>query len=45
MGSDTDLAPIRREAIIWDKDGPVYDAYMRHSASVSLIITMFNKYK
>ena len=36
MDSDNDLAPIRRQAIIWASDGLVYDAYIRHSISMSI---------
>ena len=35
IGSDSGLAPTRRQAIIWTNDGPFTDAYMRHSASMS----------
>ena len=28
------LAPTRRQAIVWTKDGKFTDAYMRHSASM-----------
>ena len=34
-GSDNDLAPTRRQAIIWTNDDKVTDAYMRHSAPMS----------
>ena len=33
--SDNGLAPIRRQAIIWNNDDKFTDAYMRHSASMS----------
>ena len=35
IGSDNNLAPGRRQAIIWTNDDLFTDAYMRHSASVS----------
>ena len=35
FGLDNGLAPTRRQAIIWTKDGKFADAYMRHSASMS----------
>ena len=31
IGLDNGLAPTRRQAIIWTKDGKFTDAYMRHS--------------
>ena len=36
IGPDNGLAPIRRQAIIWTRDGLFTDAYMRHSASNEL---------
>ena len=36
IGSDIGLAPSRRQAIIWTNDGWFTDAYIRHSASMSL---------
>ena len=35
IGSGNGLAPTRRQAIIWNNDGYITDAYMRHSASMS----------
>ena len=35
IGLDNGLAPTRRQAIIWTKDGKFTDEYMRHSASMS----------
>ena len=35
IGSEKDLAPTRRQAIVWTNDGLFTDAYMRHSASMS----------
>ena len=32
IGSDYDLAPNKRQAIIWTSDGWIIDIYMRHSA-------------
>ena len=40
IGSDNGLAPTRRQAIIWTKDGQFTDAYMRNSASM----TQFTSY-
>ena len=34
-GLDNGMAPTRRQAIIWTRDGKFTDAYMRHSASMS----------
>ena len=34
-GSDNDLAPTRRQDIIWTNDDKVTNAYMRHSAPMS----------
>ena len=34
FGLDNDLAPARRQAIIWTNGGLFTDAYMRHSASM-----------
>ena len=34
IGSDNDLAPTRRLAIIWTNDGLITNAYMHHSASM-----------
>ena len=34
-GSDNGLAPIRQQAIIWNKDGKFTDAYIHHSDSKS----------
>ena len=36
IGSDNGLVPIRPEAIIWTTDDYFSDAYMHHSASMSL---------
>ena len=40
IGSDNGLAPSRWQAIIWTNNGSITNAYMRHSASMSL-----NKYE
>ena len=42
IGSDNGLAPTRRQAIIWNNDTYITDAYMRHSASISLFCTLIN---
>ena len=36
IGSDNGLAPARQEAIVWTSAGYLTDAYMHHSASMSL---------
>ena len=35
IGSDNDLSPARRQAIVWSSDGSFTDTYMRRFASVS----------
>ena len=35
IGSDNDLAPTRRQAIIWTNDGMFTEACMRHPVSMS----------
>ena len=43
IGLDNGLALSRRQAIIWNNDGYITDAYVRHSASLSWRMNSFEE--
>ena len=43
IGSDSGLAPTRRQAIFWNSDGKFTEAYKRHSASMSWLLICIDR--